>query len=318
MSGGDSMRLLRRREPQSESNEVIPLFDQTLCHSFVPTKPRIAVARSDRQGRSQTGNALPLTGASPAAGWRSIGKRVALLITVLTLVLPLSGSSAARRVPPSRREVSRSFADHVAAYVAEAERRFALPASWIYAVMHVESGGQRHAVSPKGAIGLMQIMPKTWHELRTRYHLGTDPFALRDNILAGAAYLRELHDRYGSPGDLAAYNAGPERYEDYRDRNRPLPAETRAYVARLAPAVSVPPLPEESHNDPVRQFLAAAATLFASHAAPQQLVARPVSPLQQSAEQTRRFSQRPIIDLTAITPRSTGLFVRLSSMDQVQ
>ena len=59
----------------------------------------------------------------------------------------------------------------------------------------------------------MQIMPQTWAELRARYGLGTDPYDPHDNILAGAAYIRELHDRYGAPGFLAAYNAGPGRYE---------------------------------------------------------------------------------------------------------
>src|SRR3546814_10072998 len=73
---------------------------------------------------------------------------------------------------------------------------------WIRAVMRVESRGDARAISPKGAIGLMQVMPATWTEMRTRYALGPDPYDPRDNILAGAAYLREMHDRYGSPGFL--------------------------------------------------------------------------------------------------------------------
>ena len=101
--------------------------------------------------------------------------------------------------------------------------------------MQAESRGVVRAVSPKGAMGLMQIMPETWAGLRSRYGLGADPFDPHDNILAGAAYLRELHDRYGAPGFLAAYNAGPGRYEDHLATGRPLPAETRAYVAALAP-----------------------------------------------------------------------------------
>ena len=86
-------------------------------------------------------------------------------------------------------------------------------------------------------MGLMQLMPETWAALRARYGLGRDAFDAHDNILAGAAFLREMHDRYGSPGFLAAYNAGPGRYEDYRDRHRPLPPETVAYVAALVPFV---------------------------------------------------------------------------------
>jgi soluble lytic murein transglycosylase-like protein len=55
--------------------------------------------------------------------------------------------------------------------------------------MRVESRGDRRAVSPKGAMGLMQIMPQTWEELRVRYGCGRDPFDQHDNILAGAAFL---------------------------------------------------------------------------------------------------------------------------------
>ncbi|WP_447411863.1 lytic transglycosylase domain-containing protein, partial [Clostridium perfringens] len=77
--------------------------------------------------------------------------------------------------------------------------------------MRVESAGDAHAVSRAGAIGLMQIMPATYAELRRDLGLGPDPFAVRDNVLAGTAYLRRMYDRYGSPGFLAAYNAGPGR-----------------------------------------------------------------------------------------------------------
>jgi hypothetical protein len=198
--------------------------------------------------------------------------------------------------------------------VTEAAHRFAMPTSWIYAVMHVESQGARNAVSPKGAMGLMQIMPKTWEDLRARYGLGPDPFEPRDNILAGAAYLREMHDRYGSPGDLAAYNAGPERYEDYRDRHRPLPPETTAYVAKLAPAIGAEPLPERVNNDPIAQFLTAAASLFAGPAQAQSLIVQPTA----QTQSRHGRSEAPVRDLTAIMPRSTGLFVRLSSREQAR
>jgi soluble lytic murein transglycosylase-like protein len=116
--------------------------------------------------------------------------------------------------------------DPVAAAIAEASRRFGLPTTWIRAVMRAESGGDPRAVSPTGAMGLMQIMPATWEELRVRHALGDDPFDSRDNILGGTGYLRDLLDRYGSPGFLAAYNAGPGRYEERRS-GRPLPDETR-------------------------------------------------------------------------------------------
>ncbi|MDE1992558.1 MAG: lytic transglycosylase domain-containing protein [Rhizobiaceae bacterium] len=130
-----------------------------------------------------------------------------------------------------------------AAFVAEASQRFGIPVAWIRALMRVESYNEVRAISPKGAQGLMQIMPDTWVVLRARYRLGNDPFDPHDNIIAGTAYMRELYDRYGSPGFLAAYNAGPGRYEEYRANGRPMPAETRAYVAQLAPLVGGEPSP---------------------------------------------------------------------------
>ncbi|WP_349645132.1 lytic transglycosylase domain-containing protein [Bradyrhizobium sp. Leo121] len=129
-----------------------------------------------------------------------------------------------------------------AAFVDEASRRFRIPMNWIGSVINVESAGDVHARSPQGAMGLMQIMPATWAELRERYNLGNDPYDPHDNILAGTAYLRELLDRYGSPGVFAAYNAGPARYEEHLAGGS-LPDETRAYVAKLANllAIELPP-----------------------------------------------------------------------------
>ncbi|WP_419247664.1 lytic transglycosylase domain-containing protein [Roseibium aggregatum] len=125
-----------------------------------------------------------------------------------------------------------------AAQVTEASQRFGIPTTWIMAVMRTESAGDLHAVSSAGAMGLMQVMPETWAGLRIRYGLGHNPFEPCDNILAGTAYLREMWDRYGNVAAmLAAYNAGPARYDEYRLADRPLPAETRAYVAALAPAL---------------------------------------------------------------------------------
>jgi len=108
--------------------------------------------------------------------------------------------------------------------------------------MRAESRGNVNALSPKGAMGLMQIMPATWAYLRAKYGFGRNPYDPSENILAAAAYLRELHDRYGSPGFLAAYNAGPTRYDQYRVGGRALPPETLAYVATVAPVIGAAPL----------------------------------------------------------------------------
>lgn len=126
-------------------------------------------------------------------------------------------------------------------HIVEASARFGVPAEWIERVMRAESGGRtttngRRIRSPAGAIGLMQLMPGTWREVRAELGLGHDPDDPRDNILAGTFYLRLMHDRFGYPGLFAAYNAGPGRYADYLARRRPLPSETVAYLAAVAPS----------------------------------------------------------------------------------
>jgi hypothetical protein len=125
-------------------------------------------------------------------------------------------------------------------YIRQAAARYDMPESWVRAVMRVESGGQEYVdgnlvTSGAGAMGLMQVMPQTYDELRGRYNLGDDPFDPHDNIIAGVAYMREMYDIYGTPGFLAAYNAGPARLDDYLGNLRPLPDETRRYVAMIAP-----------------------------------------------------------------------------------
>lgn len=125
-----------------------------------------------------------------------------------------------------------------AVHVTEAAARFGIPEAWIWAVMRVESNGDPAAVSRAGAMGLMQIMPGTWGQITARYGLGDNPWDARANIHAGAAYLREMVDRYRDlTTALAAYNAGPGRIDDWRRRGRPLPAETIAYVAKIAPVL---------------------------------------------------------------------------------
>jgi hypothetical protein len=123
-------------------------------------------------------------------------------------------------------------------YIVEAAARFDVPEKWVREVMRQESGGRLYEngqliTSTAGAMGLMQVMPVTYDELSARYGLGDDPFDPHNNVLAGTAYLREMYDAYGSPGFLAAYNAGPGRLEDYLLRNKGLPEETRRYVARI-------------------------------------------------------------------------------------
>lgn len=130
-------------------------------------------------------------------------------------------------------------------YIHEASAKYDVPDKWIREVMRQESGGKLYGrggqlvTSGAGAMGLMQVMPATYDDLRSRYReLGDDPYDPHNNIMAGSAYLREMYDIYGAPGFLAAYNAGPGRLDDYLTRNRTLPLETRRYVASIGPRIS--------------------------------------------------------------------------------
>jgi len=230
---------------------IIPLFAEKPSHPFVPLGRRPAGAHSEGPGRPKAGaSRAPFTAASTLAGWRRSGVGSVLALAVVLLSGGVAPAPMAQEMPAARSAAVHPYAAHVA----DASRRFGIPEAWIWAVMRVESGGNARAVSRAGAMGLMQIMPATWAGLRTRYGLGPDPFDVRDNIMAGAAYLREMHDRYGNVSAmLAAYNAGPGRYDDFVSRGRPLPAETVGYLAQLAPitggsgavevAASVPPDP---------------------------------------------------------------------------
>lgn len=95
--------------------------------------------------------------------------------------------------------------------IEEASTRFGIPTSWIERVMRAESRGLtmlngRPIRSHAGAMGLMQLMPATWAEMRARLDLGTNPDDPRDNILAGTFFLRLMYDRFGYPGLFGAYN----------------------------------------------------------------------------------------------------------------
>ena len=124
--------------------------------------------------------------------------------------------------------------------IQDASRKFHIPAQWIRAVMRQESGGRTvladnsPIVSAAGAMGVMQVMPGTYSQMAAQYDLGADPFDPHDNIYAGAAYLNWLHRKYGYPAMFAAYNDGPGNIEDHLHHGRPLPAETRGYIASIA------------------------------------------------------------------------------------
>ncbi len=132
-------------------------------------------------------------------------------------------------------------------YLAEASSRTGLPETWLRAVMQQESGGRtldgngRPITSVAGAMGLMQVMPDTYERLRRRHGLSDDPFEPQSNILAGAAFLREMHDRFGAPLFLAAYNAGPQRVDNVLAGHQILPDETERYLAVLSSRLGMQP-----------------------------------------------------------------------------
>lgn len=131
---------------------------------------------------------------------------------------------ATRPTPPARDATARLVAEPYGDLVDRYSTENRLDANLVKAVIQAESGGDRFAVSHKGAKGLMQLMPATAAELGSG-----DLFDPEQNIASGTRYLRSLLDRYHSV-ELAlwAYNAGPQAVEQGR-----MPMETRRYVPRV-------------------------------------------------------------------------------------
>jgi membrane-bound lytic murein transglycosylase MltF len=113
-------------------------------------------------------------------------------------------------------------------HLLEASQSSGIDRDFLESVIHHESGFNPKAVSPKGARGLMQLMPETANQLGVK-----DSFDPGQNIQGGTAYLRQLLDLYHGDAQkaLAAYNAGPHRVQQYQ--GVPPYRETRAYVARI-------------------------------------------------------------------------------------
>ncbi len=163
--------------------------------------------------------------------------------------------------------VSASSPDRWGEHIAEASGRFGVPQRWIRRVIRAESGGRtmingRPTVSRAGAMGLMQLMPGTWREMRAALGLGHDPHDPRDNILAGTAYLRAMYDRFGYPGLFGAYNAGPGRYAEHLLTGRRLPGETIAYVASIAGSGAAGAKPEMPAAPALFAFRGAASSVL--------------------------------------------------------
>jgi soluble lytic murein transglycosylase-like protein len=267
-------------------------------------------AEMQTAGRNQasTGDtSAPIRRRRNGAGRRSL-LQIAICVAAIFVASSMAEqASAGVRPAPRGRLACPPATRPVAAFVTEAAQRFRIPETWIRAVMRVESFGDARAVSPKGAIGLMQVMPKTYAELRVRHRLGANPCDPHDNILAGVAYLREMLDRYGAPGFLAAYNAGPARYDEHLIKGQPLPGETQDYVAKLAPVIGVQQ-GENQKGGAFDLFARLHAALFPQHADPYPGTAL----LAVRAQTDRSMAVRRVVDLSALAPSSEGLFVRLA------
>jgi hypothetical protein len=119
--------------------------------------------------------------------------------------------------------------DVIADAIEEASAKTGVEATLLESVARVESNLRANAVSPKGAKGLMQLMPATMQDWGI-----TNPFDPGQSAMGGASQLRRLLNRYGNlPAALAAYNMGPAAYDRAIKRGRPLPAETQDYVRKV-------------------------------------------------------------------------------------
>ena len=166
---------------------------------------------------------------------------------------------------PSIRESQRPSSSDYGIYsreIAEASARHAVPERLIWAVIRVESGFDPRAVSPKGARGLMQLMPETAAVLGVR-----DVFNPRENIHAGTRHLRGMMDRFHHdlPMAIAAYNAGERPVTAFR--GIPPYPETRDYVARVLRYYGAP-LAWELQGSGIQQLVARDGSVTYTNVAP--------------------------------------------------
>lgn len=270
-------------------------FDDA-CPENVGRRRSLALGRSEHDGR--------LMAYRDGGACAAVPTIIAMLFACVMIVLPVSSASA--EPLPDRSPAVAASPDRWSEHIAEAARRFDISERWIRAVMAAESVGDPAALSPKGAIGLMQIMPATWEELRAKHGLGDDPWQPRDNILAGAAYLREMHDRYGSvDAMLAAYNAGPARYDEHLASGRALPAETVDYVGKIAPMIDGSVAVAATIGHASRPSWARS-SLFVTRSTAH----RDDDPATADLPPGRPSSEQAIVDLSTLVSPSDGLFVQ--------
>ena len=215
----------------------VPVLAQSTTYSFdnfdthngvkiyiVPPAALPAPLRSRRRSRSLQTDIDPAQASSnkaPASDLQRLVKPT-VLISDSVLTPAANGSTGLRGYTTGSTELDR--------YLLDSSRNHGVDPLLIYSIMHQESSFKSHAVSPKGARGLMQLMPGT----AIRYGV-TNVFDSRQNIEGGARYLRFLLDYFDNDIDLvlAGYNAGEGAVEKYGWQVPPY-AETREYVRRIS------------------------------------------------------------------------------------
>jgi soluble lytic murein transglycosylase-like protein len=172
--------------PSLRNSKLASSPPEPLNRSLFPAKLLAAAMQATGRNQASTGRTSPML-----RRWRNgAGSRPLLQIAICIAAIFFASSMAAQPSAGARPALRTRFACPPAArpfaiFVTEAAQRFRIPESWIRAVMRVESFGDARAISQKGAIGLMQVMPKTYAELRVRHRLGADPCDPHNNILAG-------------------------------------------------------------------------------------------------------------------------------------
>jgi soluble lytic murein transglycosylase-like protein len=174
----------------------------------------------------------PIPARAQIYAWRDANGTLVLSdkkIDAPTDVYIVEGSTDLRTTRPAGSLPARGEHDRFDALVREYSSQQSLRPELVRAVIQVESGFNPHARSPKGAMGLMQLMPQTAKELGVR-----DPYDPAENIRGGTKYLRQLLDRYAGNEELAlaAYNAGFGAVDKY-GRQIPPYRETRDYVKKV-------------------------------------------------------------------------------------
>ena len=289
-------------------SSVIPLSVKT--RTILPSRPGVArpLRAAALQGGGQAGapSASPLTAASTMAALRHLGTILCVVVILAASMLSSGAAHAEQELSATRRPNDLSVPPF-AAFVTEASKRFGVPEHWIRAVMHVESGANQRAQSQKGAMGLMQIMPKTRTELRARYGLGADSYDPRDNIWL------VLHTSANSTIATARQGSSPPTMQDLDATNviwgtsRPLPDETQAYVATLAPIINHARTNVQL-GAVTRSFAWASSSLFAARSAG----ISPDGSSRADMRQNRTSRAHGTVDLSALVPHSRNLLVHLT------